>query len=1000
MGLDPLTISWIIVGISTAVSVGVGIMGAQAAKKARKMSSAAADRARGTTHQIRASAAPRRLIFGTQRVGAIEAYLASGGPDNENLHYIFIWGDGPCQSLKAFLLDGIEVELETLPGGFAKVPVASSPYAGYIRIETNLGKLDGSEPVHGQGIIPGWGPNDRLEGICYSWVEFRYHEDVWPHGLPEASAIIEGIANIRDPRLEPDTNGEQVAWTDNPALCLNYYLTLLKRGPGLPDSEVGQEEMLDAANACDALNCDAERLSEVAETKTYTFNGVVTLTDDTEEIINQFLTAMAGWRVYVGGQFCMYAGAPQGASFIITDRMLVGPVSKKYNTSRLDRFNVVRGVYVSDKTNWQPTDFPAYKNAQLLAADNGEELIEDVDLIHTNDALMARRLAKVFCMRSRLDAVTVPCSIEAYRAQAGLAVYLHSPRNGFDMVFMDVVAVDLICEKLEMRVVLQLVGIAGQEDATLGGVCDPSNTADLPDLGGRLGAEEIYTCPGDESGTSGSTEFDVPPVPPVVPPLATPTGGKGTSTVEGGTNYTDLLTRGSAAGIPETTGAIPASAECRNKGGEGCLCGYAEFGAPSDPPRFYRHLHRSSGISPFQVCSIGYNGCAVPPLTYPPNFVRTFYGNVPGIAFNVGQGCGVFLQSVNEATGMSSYKVYSCATVDDAGTPTPGPPTVVPSRVENQATWTQGGVSHNVFSPTAAAAQEATIQIPTHGGDVNFVFSFHYVSWQSRVQGWISPGYKMMQVVEDTWNLVGDFGAAPACSLAQTDTSSRSTFQRTQCAKPVVEGDTLPYGSDPVPQEPGAPVVGSIPPSSGPAGLYGAGVSVEVTNPLQQVFTGVGCIGPSGVKTLYDGQITDTLSIEDTIEVAVANSLGHASILDVPTGELDPLATTEPHGTSCLATILRLPPENRCFVFREVKTRGYVAPHWITLAHNYRVTLYYGRRPAGSGTFALFAQDEFEITALATHVTHGIYTDWFAIPNADGYETTVIGAMAEDITVP
>lgn len=411
MGIDP--ISWIVIAV-VAIAGAVAYSGYQSAKKAAQ---SALERSRGMVYQVRASAYPRRIIYGERRVGGLEVYVATSGTNNEYLHYIFYWGEGPCKSVKKILFDGVEVPLDANGD-------ATGNYAGLVHVESKLGDSGNNTAIAGAvsaGI--GWATTDKMLGCCYSWVRVKHDQDKFATGMPNISAVIEGRNDIFDTRT--DTTG----YSTNVALCFDHYLTLSRFGPEVDSAtEVDEDTLIEAANVCDEL----VSLSTGGTEKRYTFNGIFSLEDETESVIERFRTAMAGAAVYAGGKWRMYAGAYVSPTFTIGEDMLVGPVKLSTKTSKKDHVNTIKGVYISEASNWQPTDFPAYVNSTYVTED-GQELPDDINLDDTNSPSMARRIAKINCESQRRSrTVQIQCNIEALRAMPGRPVIFHFPRQLFN----------------------------------------------------------------------------------------------------------------------------------------------------------------------------------------------------------------------------------------------------------------------------------------------------------------------------------------------------------------------------------------------------------------------------------------------------------------------------------------------------------------------------------------------------------------------------------------
>ncbi len=536
-----------------AVATGYSVYTArQAAKLASQV--ATQGRQRGSLYQIRAGALPRRIPYGYLRLGAIETYVSAYGDNNDYLSYIMIWGEGPCEGLTNLLFDGQNVDLVPIDDDTANanilVAAPGSPWEGCVRFETELGTQD--QPPHGREIIPTWGDVDTniLKGICYSWLELKFDPNKFPKGVPNISAILLGRNDIYDPR------DSTYKYTNNSALCLNHYMTLQKLGPGLDyDTEIGEAELIAATNICEELDtvpssaCGGSSPSNWPETSDsssdnssgstvdifkYTFNGVVELNKTAEEIIDEFRTSMAGVTVYIGGRWRIYAGAYIVPTFEITKDMLVGPVRRRTRSGKRDRINKVRGVYSNVDTLWVPTDFPAVQDDAAITAD-GEELVEDIDLLNTDSPYRAQLIASIMLKKSRYGReVMVSCNIEAWRAQPGLTVLFHFPEIGFEHVPMDVnsMALSIKDRKMAVSLVLRETNIDVYEPPDL--VCR------------RL------------------------PHPPGEPPDQPPPGGC--------IRYEDC--------IPEVPADI--TTQAKRRGGTLSVCGFAEFTDISSPPRYYK----------------------------------------------------------------------------------------------------------------------------------------------------------------------------------------------------------------------------------------------------------------------------------------------------------------------------------------------------------------------------------------------------------------------------
>lgn len=540
--------STIIMYVIEAVALAVSYVGYE---KAKKSAQDALNRAKGLLYQSRATTEPRRILYGRRRIGGLEVYVQSSGENNNYLNYVLVWCDGPCQGVEKILFDGADINVTYDVDGLGS---ASGKYSGLVKVQNRLGGSDNDIPITNMSF-PHWGSNDLLLGICYTALRLFYDDKVFSGGLPNVSAVIQGKNDVYDPR--DDTH----KYTDNPVLCLNDYLTTSRLGPGIDYvTRVSADEFLDAANVSD----EDVPLSVGGTQKRYTFNEVLTLDQDPETIIEIFRTAFAGVAVYIGGKWRYYAGHYVTPTLRITKDDLVAPVSEQTKVGKSQHVNTVKGSYVAECNNWQPTSFPTYTKTAYVTEDK-EELLEMLDYTSKNNVMECRRMASIELARQRLSrSASISCTIRALRAQPGLPIIFHFPELGYDEQPMMV---------LEMG-------------ASIGAACTIG--LNLREYGPEIfdwdPAEDAYAtayCP-DMTGMIAPG-----------PPPGSPKGGDGPT-------YTDRH-----PDIVDMTGSATISVVCKTQGGTASLVGKREYVdadgvitlgvAASSPPKKYRHLSISGG---------------------------------------------------------------------------------------------------------------------------------------------------------------------------------------------------------------------------------------------------------------------------------------------------------------------------------------------------------------------------------------------------------------------
>lgn len=165
----------------------------------------------------------------------------------------------------------------------------------------------------------------------------------------------------------------------------------------------------------------------------YFGGGVVETDSPVGENLRDILSAMGGRAIYVGGNWTLLAAAYNSPSVTLDESHLRGPMRVSPKVSRRERFNTVKGVYVSPANDGQPSDYPVITNSTYKSADNGDELITDLDLPLTQRPHTAQRLAKIKLEQHRQEIVVeYPCSLHAMQLQPGDTVNITNDRMGWD----------------------------------------------------------------------------------------------------------------------------------------------------------------------------------------------------------------------------------------------------------------------------------------------------------------------------------------------------------------------------------------------------------------------------------------------------------------------------------------------------------------------------------------------------------------------------------------
>lgn len=371
----------------------------------------------GVSYQANAidAVADRQVVYGRKKVGGVVVYKEATN-NNQYLHKVVALTGHEIQSFDQIYLND---ELLTLDGtGNVTSP---SKYNGYVRIKTYFGSTTQAADSDLVGESAGkWTSQCQLLGVAYIYARFKYNSDKFPNGEPIITAVIKG-KKVYDPRTG------LTAWTDNSALCLRDYIT----------SDFGLAEV--AANVDDTLFsaaaniCDENVTLKVGGTeKRYTTNGAFITSTQPTDVISSLSASMGGLIWYTQGKWRVKAAAWSTPELAFDEDDFRSAISISTRNSRRDNFNIVRGKFCGEESNWTDSDYPEIKSATFLAVDGGLESSVDVALPMTATSTTAQRIAKIALYRNR-EQITVSANfgLRAMNVQVGDVIYLSYARAGW-----------------------------------------------------------------------------------------------------------------------------------------------------------------------------------------------------------------------------------------------------------------------------------------------------------------------------------------------------------------------------------------------------------------------------------------------------------------------------------------------------------------------------------------------------------------------------------------
>jgi hypothetical protein len=371
---------------------------------------------RGYQVTARGSALDHQIIYGRMRTGGVIVYDKTTGTNNVYLHRLIAFAGHEIESFDEIYVNDELLTLDT--NGEVTAP---DKYVGKIRVNEHLGAADqaaDSDLVSATANEDSpWTNEHRLRGIAYLYVRLSFDQNAFSNGVPEITATISG-KKVYDPRTAT------TVWSDNPALCLRDYLS---EGYGLAEESTNIDDTLvsAAANVCDETDT-------ISGEKRYTCNGAFVTQVTPFDILNDMLTSMGGLLWYAQGEWRMKPAYYVAPTVSFNEDDLRSSITVKTRHSRRNNFNVVKGTFRGEESNWQVTDYPEVTNAAFLTADNNQESVIDLELPFTDTADEARRIARIVLERNRQQlSVSASFGLRAFQVQTGDIIQLSVDRFGW-----------------------------------------------------------------------------------------------------------------------------------------------------------------------------------------------------------------------------------------------------------------------------------------------------------------------------------------------------------------------------------------------------------------------------------------------------------------------------------------------------------------------------------------------------------------------------------------
>lgn len=235
-----------------------------------------------STVAVRQSNMTRQHVYGHTRITRGYAHMQSTGL-NGTLHVILILCEGTLRHIGEIWVNDYCIPEDWID---ADGNVTEGRYAGYMTIRKHLGDPNQAADPNAVTNMSVWTADHRLQGTAYLYITMTKNQDVYPAGVPNISAIVEGPL-LYDPRIGAPR------WSTNIPLFCQDFLRSNKYGFG-----IFQDDIDDVNTAAQANIADEIVSTDTDSTEVVSFNP----SNDTVTLAGDILKYQYGDRVqFIGG---------------------------------------------------------------------------------------------------------------------------------------------------------------------------------------------------------------------------------------------------------------------------------------------------------------------------------------------------------------------------------------------------------------------------------------------------------------------------------------------------------------------------------------------------------------------------------------------------------------------------------------------------------------------------------------------------------------------------
>lgn len=416
-------------GVAIAIGVTVVVVGAYVGSQLVGLANmdfpdSMSSQARTVLSNQQGSTNPLPVIYGKRRVGATPIFYHVSGDDNEFLHIVYAISEGEIQGVSQIYFNNDPIIETTFSIWYGAVQGLNDKYKDVVEYEIYTGKdTQTADRKLIRQTDNTWTSTDRLQGVAYAIIRFKFEPEVFGNtGIPQVNFDVIGTKT----RIVSSGGTTIKKFSDNPADCIQDYLTNTIYGRSIPLSDIDTASFTAARNICNTIVTVGGKTQ-----KKYTCNGVVSTNNKAIDNIEKLLTCCRGSLIFTGGKYKLLIDDTGTAVQTFNEDNIVGAFElalggKEYKANRIraNFFNVNRDMQ---------GDFAIVESSIFKTQDNGLTLEKSIELPFTDQMERAMMISTIGLKQSRQSLVfNFTSTIEGLRAEIGDVVFISLESLGWN----------------------------------------------------------------------------------------------------------------------------------------------------------------------------------------------------------------------------------------------------------------------------------------------------------------------------------------------------------------------------------------------------------------------------------------------------------------------------------------------------------------------------------------------------------------------------------------